>query len=60
MFFSKFKRIQKYSSFFQVLFLVVLASNYDRIKMAKELTDYRDAVDLELTSNGRSPSDSGF
>ena len=31
------------------MFLVVIANNYDRIKLSKELTDYREAVDLELS-----------
>ena len=29
--------------------MIVMASNYQRIKLSKELTDYRDVVDLELT-----------
>lgn len=36
------------------LFLMTLSSNYTRIKISKELTDYRDAVDMEeLDLNSR-------
>ena len=33
----------------QVSFLLTLATNYQRIKNSQELTEYRNAVDLELT-----------
>lgn len=29
--------------------MIVMAGNYESIKLSKELTDYRDAVDLELS-----------
>jgi hypothetical protein len=34
---------------FQVSFLITLATNYQRIKTSQELTEFRNAVDLELT-----------
>ena len=33
----------------QIMFMIAMAANYQRIKMSKEITDYRDAVDLELS-----------
>lgn len=36
---------------FQIAFLLTLTVNYQKIKMSKELTEYRDAVDLELESS---------
>lgn len=32
---------------FQIHFLITLAANYTRIKISKELTEYRDAVEME-------------
>ena len=32
---------------FQIFYLMILSTNYSRIKSSKELTEYRDAVDLE-------------
>ncbi len=34
---------------FQVTFLITLSSNYNRIKISRELTEYRHAADLEMT-----------
>lgn len=31
----------------QIIFLICLAANYTRIKISKELTQYRDAVEME-------------
>lgn len=31
----------------QVHFMICLAANYTRIRISKELTDYRDAVDMD-------------
>lgn len=44
---------------FQILFLLSLGSNYQRIMVSKELTEYREAVNIELQdsavlSNARS------
>lgn len=36
---------------FQVMFMIVMATNYQRIKSSKEITEYRDAVDMELSDS---------
>ena len=36
---------------FQIIFLLSLTVNYHKIKMSKELTEYRDAVDLEVETS---------
>lgn len=41
---------------FQIFYMIILLSNYIRIKIFKELIDYRNVVDMEeidLYSNGR-------
>lgn len=43
--------------------MTILSSNYTRIKISKELTDYRNAVDMEeidLHSNGRGILDQSY
>lgn len=43
--------------------MTILSSNYTRIKISKELTDYRNAVDMEeidLHSNGRGIMDHSY
>lgn len=47
----------------QMLFMSVLSANYTRINISKELTDYRNAVDMEeidLHSNGRGILDNSY
>ncbi|XP_048776479.1 proteolipid protein DM beta-like [Ostrea edulis] len=46
-----------------MLFMSVLSANYTRINISKELTDYRNAVDMEeidLHSNGRGILDNSY
>lgn len=48
---------------FQIFYMAILSSNYTRIKISKELTDYRNAVDMEeidLHSNGRGILDHSY
>ncbi|XP_052676061.1 neuronal membrane glycoprotein M6-a-like [Crassostrea angulata] len=46
-----------------IFYMTILSSNYTRIKISKELTDYRNAVDMEeidLHSNGRGILDQSY
>ncbi|XP_078326259.1 proteolipid protein DM beta-like isoform X2 [Crassostrea virginica] len=49
--------------FGMIFYMAILSANYTRIKISKELTDYRNAVDMEeidLHSNGRGILDQSY